>query len=380
MTDRRRFVSALLAGAATCGLVVGGAPLPARAANRKGPYTGVWERRPVPGYPKGISGETKHTRWARREVSGDWYVNGGDYRHRGEGENVFDSGSNNTWRVDVRNNVWEKLHSYWPNEGDIVPSHPDETAFVYDSKRDIFWHGGGYQAAPFAPGDDRAHSPIATAVQDRLIYRRWMSFDPKTTRWKDHGPLTLAGRGKFGYYDAAQDKILLPFNSGSSNQFARYDCAADAWVAPVVFGQPQLLDLAENYFACDTRRRRLMFLRESDFAAYCYSLDTGAFGELPGAAPPGKRVSNTYGLTYHAGLDLYALHGGRNATGLLNDLWVVPANGGAWQQVAMSGDGPAPRSNQVLLYDPGLQALISFGGTDGPADSAYFIARLSGSE
>lgn len=369
--DRRNFHQSLAGLAAA--LVLPGAR--AQAAPR-----GTWEKRPVAAYPKGIQGETKHTRWARRAKDGLWYVNGGDYSQPGENPQALQSGSNNTWRVDLKTGRWEKLHPYWGKAGTVIPSHPDETVWAYDSKRDRFWHGGGYQWKPFSPGPNREESPIPPELQDRLLHGRWMSFDPEARAWEAHGGTKNAGTGKFGYYDAAGDRVLVPyFDGGSGNAVAAFDCARGEW-KKIGVGGPDFTDLGENYaahIATDgDQAGSLLFLARKTFAAFTLPLDKMRLTELATGARPPVRDSNTYGLAYHPGLRAYFLHGGRSGGQATNDLWALPAEGGDWQMVAMRGPAPNPRINQVLVYDPGLDALVAFGGTGGKPDNACWIARV----
>jgi hypothetical protein len=344
------------------------------------PWQAVWKRYPLARYPQAIASETKHTRWAYRTATGEWYVNGGDYSHPREQPSALDSGSNNTWRVNLRDNTWERVSGYWPKEGETVPSHPDETIWVYDSKRDVFWHGAGYQWAPFSPGADAATSPIPASIRERMVYRHWMSFDPKTKKWTDHGPYAGPAHPKHGVYDAQTDRIFAPYTDGGfGNALMIFHCATGQWEAGVRLRGPNLGDQKENYFSFDTRRRELVFLSRKDFSCHGYAIDTGAWRELRAEKRPPVRMANTYALAYHPKLDVHVLHGGRTPETRANnnDLWVIPAGGGDCQPVVTTGDPPIPLGNQVLLYEPKMEALVSFGGTGGSAPPAsYHVATL----
>lgn len=379
IVSRRRFHAMLTLAAAGWMLSPGGGERARAAETGAAGVRGVWSKKPCFNYPQGIGGKTKHTRWARRAASGNWYVNGGDYAQPGEHPSVNQSGSNNTWRVDFRVNTWERVHGYWPKEGDFLPSHPDETVWTYDSKRDVFWHGAGIQWPPYAPAKSRETSGIPVELQDRLLHGHWMSFDPKVNRWTDHGPIPKAHiHGKYGHYDPGKDWVLKPYLDGNlGNAVSRYDCASREWLPRQRLGGPNDPHIGKSYSAFDSRRRRILFLRHLDFLAYYYDIDKERAFELRvGAAAPARHY-NTYALTYHASLDVYVLHGGttKHDNRQNNDLWVLPAEGGDWQPVTMEGDFPSPRIQQVLMYDPEMDALIAFGGV-GSYDGAYFIARL----
>jgi hypothetical protein len=382
MITRRRFLQTMLT------VLAASAPHPMGAVRTAtaGPREGEWRRHPIPRYPHGIGSTrsgTKHTRWAYHPPSGTWYVNGGDYAQPGEEPPVGQSGSNNTFRVDLRTGKWLRVHGYWPEKGDIVPSHPDETVFTYDTQRDLFWHGGGFQWPPYAPGGSREDSPIPAELQDRLIRGHWMSFDPKTHRWRDHGPLPERRiRGKFGHYDEGLDQVLIPyFDGGRGNVLARYDCAGEDWLPLHALGGPGMYHLGNDYQGFDTKRRRILALNSEDFSAYYLDLETLGWKELKTGRRPPLRRTNTYGLTYHAGLDAYAFHGGRDPQQrrFHSDLWLLSAEGGDWVELQMRGEVPAGRAAQVLLYDPGFDALVSFGGVHGPAPEHYYVASIEDS-
>lgn len=376
---RRRFLAG--AGALVVGAV---APIRAVAARRSlgREVRAHWTRHAIPPYPNGIPVGSKHTRWARRETTGDWYLNGGDYPHPGERPAVLDSGSNNTWRVDFRSGQWERVAGYWPREGEVVPSHPDETVWVYDSRRDIFWHGGGFQWKPWAPGKSPEDSPVPRELQERLLYSRWTSFDPTTRRFRDHGPTdsrVTGGNSRFGHYDREGDQVLVPRVAGSRNLIIPYDCAGERWLSSVVLPPPHLSLMGTDYQAFDTARRRIAFLRSADFALFVYGIADHSWRELSTSNRPEPRKANSYAFTYHASLDAFVLHGGfrLRTREPSNDLWLVPAEGGAWVEAVATGDVPLPRNSQVLLYDAAMNALISFGGRGGPrAENGYFVARL----
>lgn len=379
-SGRREFITGTVAAAAW--LTSANAVAPARAQGREAAgFRGTWRRYPIPAYPKGIGSGSKHTRWAYRSRTGDWYVNGGDYTQHGETPPALDSGSNNTWRVDLRANVWERLVGYWPREGEILPSHPDETTFVYDPQRDIFWHGGGFAWRPHSPGKSRENSPIPAEIQDRLVHGRWMSFDPNRRQWKDEGPvakIVQGGRARFGHYDEGSDAVYIPYTDGSGNGIGRFHCGKRGWQSAVRLGPPEVRQMGTDYSLLDSRRRRLVFLRNADCALFAWEIESGRWSELSTEARPTRRKLNSYGLAYHVKLDLYALHGGREieTDSPTNDVWVIPAEGKSWQRLPLDGDGPGPRNTQTLLYEPQMDALISFGGTGGPSDRAYFSAHL----
>jgi len=383
MLSRRKFNLGLASGIAAIA-----APLQALAgaSNIESPHTptskfrGEWTKHPLAQYPKAVGASSKHTRWAWRSLTGDWYLNGGDYTQHGEKPSVLESGSNNTWRVDFRKNSWERVSGYWPKEGEIIPSHPDETIWVYDSKRDIFWLGGGYQWPAYSPADRPEAAPVPIAVQNRMLRGHWMSFDPNTKKWKDHGLYGGPGASKHGIYDAQTDTVYAPYYDGGwGNALTIYHCATGTWGPRTAMGGPNIGDIREDYFAFDSRRRRMLFLSKIDFSAHCYDIGARKWFELPTRKPRPHRGYGSYGLTYHAGLDVYVMHGGGsiNPPQATNDLWILPSEGGEWQEVTMRGSLPSPRVSQVLMYDPGMDALISFGGKDGVDDHAYFVARIS---
>jgi hypothetical protein len=57
--------------------------------------------------------------------------------------------------------------------------------------------------------------------------------------------------------------------------------------------------------------------------------------------------------------------GGQNATGLLNDLWILDLNEYVWIRPTVIGYGPSPRSGHTLVYDQDRRKIYLFGGYDG---------------
>jgi hypothetical protein len=77
---------------------------------------------------------------------------------------------------------------------------------------------------------------------------------------------------------------------------------------------------------------------------------------------PGPRFSAS--VVYHPGRDALVFYGGTNGTySYLTDSWVLPlAPGGSWTQLAPGGPVPRSRFNQSMILNPVEDHLVIFGG------------------
>jgi RHS repeat-associated protein len=95
-----------------------------------------------------------------------------------------------------------------------------------------------------------------------------------------------------------------------------------------------------------------------------------------------------YAHTYDPGSNRFVIFGGYNATGLLNDVWVLTnANGigGQSQWLPITAGGTAPSARRYLsgVYDPGTNRLMIFGGMglgNGFLNDVWVLTNANGTE
>jgi hypothetical protein len=82
----------------------------------------------------------------------------------------------------------------------------------------------------------------------------------------------------------------------------------------------------------------------------------------PPAGGPGPRISSS--MVYHPGRDALVLYGGSDAPGQYRtDIWTLPLAGGdPWTQLAPGGPSPLRRINQSMILNPREDHLVIFGG------------------
>jgi len=83
-------------------------------------------------------------------------------------------------------------------------------------------------------------------------------------------------------------------------------------------------------------------------------------GSRPGGAPPARTY---FSMVYDSGAKKTLLFGGQDWSRLLRDLWAYDAAAGAWTELHPVG-GPSARVHHSMAYDPGVEKVILFGGSD----------------
>jgi hypothetical protein len=99
---------------------------------------------------------------------------------------------------------------------------------------------------------------------------------------------------------------------------------------------------------------------------------------IPSGTPPDPRW--IYGMVADAARDRLLLFGGVTAATRPNDVWALNLGGGtSWTQLAPLGVPPSGRSDHAMVYEPGFDRLVIFGGFDGSFVNDSWMLKLSGS-
>ncbi|MBI1796523.1 MAG: hypothetical protein HYR74_05670 [Candidatus Eisenbacteria bacterium] len=94
-----------------------------------------------------------------------------------------------------------------------------------------------------------------------------------------------------------------------------------------------------------------------------------------GAAFPGR---SDHSAAYDPVRDRVIVFGGQ-AGNWLNDVWALSLSPTVqWTQLTPSGTSPGPRQQQTMIYDPGADRLLMFGGADLSRHSDLWELRLAG--
>ncbi|HEU4366489.1 MAG TPA: kelch repeat-containing protein [Candidatus Krumholzibacteria bacterium] len=255
--------------------------------------------------------------------------------------------------------------------------------------------GGSVEWAEFTPGGNHPGwraglSTIYDGPRDRMILYSGPGYDDLDYReiaalylaepetWGDLSP--RARIGVAAIYDVSAD-ALFGFG-GASDGVARNDLWALSGNGET-HGWTQLLPSGMAPFArsdaaaaSDALRNRLIILGGTNGATdfgdvWAVDLDdpTGLVWQpvQPPELPPAPRSGHT--ADYDPSRDRVIVFGGRSGTMALGDVWTLSFGGmfPSWSPLATAG-APPPRFGHAALYDPIRDALLVFGGSDGPND------------
>lgn len=175
---------------------------------------GTWVARPLVGSPAPgmfyaswhVGG--KHGRAAFNTVDGRIWFMGGDWYSWNDPNREDGNGNNEVWSYGVTEDSWRKEYPPGPTPcapaGDLVPAQPDESTWVYDSRRNRFYTGPGFW---FGVNGYRQHCADATPVQGGLV------FDPVARKY-GRPPFSAPPGGwggdlhaKSGVYDPDTDSL-----------------------------------------------------------------------------------------------------------------------------------------------------------------------------
>jgi hypothetical protein len=231
--------------------------IPAPLTNNLGPDGG-----PAGACPSGVC---KHIRLAHNPVNGRIYFNGGDY-YVGPGRP--DSGTNHMWSYSIRNRDWIMETPYCESAGRVQPSHPDETGFAYDSKRNLFWMHPGFE---WSVGSCADNTP--------QIKGEVMSFNPSTRTWNK---ITTSpdwnwdqnGSPQFSHYDALNDRILgFDYGVSSIIEHRLSDNSQRLIQATMLDGVVDNTFVAKEYTAYDPVGRKIYVIDPYRAKLFSYDID-----------------------------------------------------------------------------------------------------------
>lgn len=315
---------------------------------------------PAPWSGKGIPSGHKHVNAAYHPPSGRIYFTGGDYA----GDRTFRTASyrQETWSLSIGERFanrrdaaagWRLEYPYCGPSGQIQPKHPDYVGWMWDAKQGLF-----YLVPGVTESTTEANCPGETPDKQTnpgFISNRMMSFDPAARRW------ALLGSGAPGPDSAdSWQSILDPVTDtihrfGMTMRVNRYHIPSRKWTAS---GMPSI-SLWKEYLAADIEGRAIYAIDGLAGRLHRYNLDSGAFTDL-GPVPGGSlRITNQ---TYLAWDPLNkALFWHREGTAF----FAYHPKTGAWETLPIASDVSGVNARgRLLIYDPGQNVLLLFGGSD----------------
>jgi hypothetical protein len=323
----------------------------------------TWVKRPLPSPPDGPCTPPygcKHVRPAFNLQNGRIYFFGGDYHHKNYP---------GTFSYSISEDRWQVEYPACGPPGDISPMFPDQTAWSYDSRRNLlYWTGGFHWDKPEAicVGGSARRGPALT-------------FDPSLRRWST-SPFTAQPTGgspsaQFAVYDPVTDSVIHLGLYRGDNSAIILRLATNTWEAVnLSFSENgRRLDhgnwTEDNQPAIDVKGRAVYLVDRGPNHAkprlLRYSIDRRTvtnLGPTPQQTGLGipllawDSVNNVlYWLTAreYQGSVVWAYH--PDPTGGAN---------GRWERLDMATpDGVTARGN-LLVFDPLQNALLLMGGVN----------------
>jgi hypothetical protein len=308
----------------------------------------------------GIPAGSKHVSAAYHPPSGRIYFTGGDYA--GDKRFSTESYRQETWSLSIAERVanpsnpaagWRLEYPYCGPAGQVQPKHPDYVGWMWDAKRSLFYLLPGVMDVATesnCPGEtpDRQSNP-------GFVSGRMMSFDPASRKW------AVVGSGDPGPDTSDTWQSVLDPTTDTIHRFGmtmrsnRYHVGREKWS---VGGMPSI-NIWKEYLAADIEGRGVYVIDGLAGRLYRYSLDWGSFKDL-GPVPGGPLGSTNQ--TYVAWDSLNkVLFWHKEGTAF----FAYHPDTRQWVTLPIASTAPGVNARgRLLIYDPGQNALLLFGGSD----------------
>jgi hypothetical protein len=196
-----------------------------------------------------------------------------------------------------------------------------------------------------------------------------------TPAWQPVAPATApsARGGHDGIYDEPRNRVLIfgGFDGNYLNDVHEYSPAADAWQPVVTSGTPPPPRIDAGLIYDPVRERMLVIggyalgTRYGDVWALSLNGTPQWTRLFPTGTPMGPRFGHS--VIYQPGQDRVIVFGGLDDSGFQNDVWALSLAGTPfWTQLFPSGSppfgSPLPRESSAAAYDPARNRMIVSGG------------------
>jgi N-acetylneuraminic acid mutarotase len=199
------------------------------------------------------------------------------------------------------------------------------------------------------------------------------AFDPQTESWallNPGGRRPWARHGHAMVYEPTRGKIILFGGTSMASYFAGlndtwlYDPAANTWTMLTPAGEVPQARSAHSMSYDPVGKKVILF--GGTVQSHCLG-DTWAYDPAanvwtqltPLGGVPSPRCGAS--LVFDPGLNKFLLFGGRDSADL-SDLWTFDPVANAWARLSPVGETPGARSFAGMVYDPGTRRTILFGG------------------
>jgi N-acetylneuraminic acid mutarotase len=200
--------------------------------------------------------------------------------------------------------------------------------------------------------------------------------DPVATpRWTDLQPAGAAPAPRFGHslaYDPAGGKVIL-FGGRDAEDYVdtwAFDPGTDTWTLLNPGGRRPWARHGHAMVYDPSRGRIILFggtsmagllIGLNDLWIYDPAANTWTMLTPSGDVPPGR---SGHAMAYDPVTRKVILFGGSAQSQYLGDTWTYDPASNSWTQINPLGDRPSARYAASLVFDPGLNKLLLFGGRD----------------
>jgi hypothetical protein len=344
----RRQLLGGLAAAASLSRISSAAAIPELPKSRQ------WAVRTLPAPGRGLTHPLKHVRCAVHPENQRIYFCGGDF----PGPGYMQSGRQELYSYSIERDDWRMEHPYCAPPGEIVPFHPDQVGWVWDSKRKVFWMLPGVQFGSSYGG--------APCDGKRGVV---LGFNSQTRKWTEP---TQGGifkneyeHSKFAIYDAATDSCVM---LGSTE--SRHWHPADGRWDGVRFGGNRIMlgsytaQVDRHVYALDFRDTRVVR----------YQIDQRRIEDGPKLPfdPGGSEMTNLVYARAHRKIFLVRFGYGEYRQ---PELWSYAPQTETFEKCTVAIPGvPLPQSNTIVYHD-GLDVMMLFGHLDNKPDLRFYLYR-----
>ena len=308
-------------------------------------------------------GGCKHMRLTHNPINGLIYFFGGD--HDGSVSGFAQSGRQEMYTYSIEKDEWQLEQPYCRGDGLPQPSGPDEFGWIFDTKRNVFWHNPGFNW-----GHDAANCPGSDVRRTKI-----MSYDPVTKVWTDENRTVIPvtpGNARYAQYDPVEDTFVVFVK----DQVYIYDIENDAWsTVTLSAGDFSAQGMAgDEYTAIDQVNRKIYLVENKrDRHIFVYNMDTKTLadlGPLPASSVGYKEAQAHWDPINNVVIwPLFAE--GENPVILM--LYVFHPGTNTWEEIPIAQPNGYTVKGRQSVYDPYQNVLMVMGPKG--ANSPVFLYR-----
>lgn len=200
------------------------------------------------------------------------------------------------------------------------------------------------------------------------ITEMWEWNEPAGT-WVERAPDEVPGLyiGASVVYDIKSSLFLAIAGGGTEADTRRtmwtWDGEEERWSSSESSQGPFPIGSSAAYH--ETSGKTVLFggSVQSQEETWSYDLPTDTWTLLePEVSPPGRSWAS---MVYDPGREVMVLFGGLGERGVLNDTWVYDPKSDTWTEQRPFGAWPAARMGAAMAYDPELRKVVLSGGVNG---------------